>query len=240
MEAVNGTADSNQQQQQQQKKMPGEKKKVHREPSPARPKAGVRGWSVGRVKGQCRLSRHGHGHGHSPGLKDTRPGASGKAASAGPGAEGARAELRGKKAPAAAASAAGGKKKKAVARWKSPRAQAHIHGLNPGPGRRWAAGATDSSSDLSAHTSDSEAPALALTLPGPGSGSPGSGQSDSRLHLSNSLGFSDFSEEQLPDGGGGHEEEMVKEMEELRSDNDYLKVCGWGRAGPVVMDGWGW
>ncbi|XP_032897200.1 protein SOGA1 isoform X2 [Amblyraja radiata] len=219
MEAVNGTADSNQQ---QKKKMPGEKKKVHREPSPARPKPGVRGWSVGRVKGQCRLSRHGHGHGHSPGLKDTRPGASGKAASAGPGAEGARAELRGKKAPAAAASAAGGKKKKAAARWKSPRAQAHIHGLNPGPGRRWAAGATDSSSDLSAHTSDSEAPAL--TLPGPGSGSPGSGQSDSRLHLSNSLGFSDFSEEQLPDGGGGHEEEeMVKEMEELRSDNDYLK-----------------
>ncbi|XP_078275294.1 microtubule cross-linking factor 2 isoform X2 [Rhinoraja longicauda] len=244
MEAVNGTADSkqqhqqhHQQQQQQKQKMPGEKKKVHRTPSPARPKgAAVRGWgAAGRARGQCRLSRLTHTH--SPGLKDTRAGAGGKAAGLGlgpgPGAEGARGEHRAGSKKAAAPPAGGKKKKKASARWKSPRAQAHPPGPTnthtPGPGPRWAA--TDSSSDLSAPTSDSEAPAL------PGPSSPGSGSSnsngnsngngrprpDSRLrHLSNSLGLSDFSEEQLPDGA--HlDMEMAKEMEELRSENDYLK-----------------
>lgn len=49
----------------------------------------------------------------------------------------------------------------------------------------------------------------------------------SRLPLSASLAFSDLTEEMLDCGPGG----LVRELEELRSENDYLKVGTWG--------GWG-
>jgi hypothetical protein len=42
----------------------------------------------------------------------------------------------------------------------------------------------------------------------------------SRLPLSASLAFSDLTEEMLDCGPGG----FVRELEELRSENDYLKV----------------
>ncbi|XP_067856513.1 microtubule cross-linking factor 2 [Heptranchias perlo] len=92
MEALNGTPEIHQQQQQQ-----VEKKKLHRAPSPARPKA-IRGWSVAKSKcnpgskqglAQCRLSRH------SPGLKDIKlskmPATKAKAAAAAAAASASRA-----------------------------------------------------------------------------------------------------------------------------------------------------
>lgn len=45
--------------------------------------------------------------------------------------------------------------------------------------------------------------------------------SSSRLPLSASLAFSDLTEEMLDCGPGG----FLRELEELRSENDYLKVC---------------
>lgn len=48
--------------------------------------------------------------------------------------------------------------------------------------------------------------------------------SSSRLPLSASLAFSDLTEEMLDCGPGG----FLRELEELRSENDYLKVRGPG------------
>ncbi|XP_069740096.1 microtubule cross-linking factor 2 isoform X2 [Narcine bancroftii] len=249
MEAVNGTPDMRRQQ-------PAEKKKLHRAPSPARPKALIRGWSVAKSKGgpgglkpglgQCRLSRHGAG------LKDV------KAPAAGGGSRAAKGESRGKKPERG-----GGGSGQGVAAGKRKNSRA-------GDGQRAPAkpsAATDSSSELSdcpseplsednkppsADTSDSESargaggseaplarrggarsppppPPDDRSWPGEdGSLASASGQSDgpcgtkspdSRLQVSNSLGFSDFSEEFVD----SLQEEFVKEMDELRSENDYLK-----------------
>ncbi|XP_059836687.1 protein SOGA1 [Hypanus sabinus] len=258
MEAVNGTPEIRQQQ-------PAEKKKVHRAPSPARPKALIRGWSVAKSKcspggskqglAQCRLSRHG------PGLKDIKLGKSPASKSAGVGSAGASAGSRaGKGDPRSKKSERAGGAGGTAGKRKNPRA-----GDGPrAPGKR--SPATDSSSELSdcpseplsednkppsaADTSDSESargaggsePPLSRrgacsptqddrSWPGEdGSLASASGQSDgpcgtkspsldSRLHVSNSLGFSDFSEEFVD----SIQEEFVKEIDELRSENDYLK-----------------
>ncbi|XP_038659359.1 protein SOGA1 isoform X2 [Scyliorhinus canicula] len=234
MEAVNGAPEVQQQQ--------VEKKRLHRAPSPARPKA-IRGWSVAKSKcnpgskpglAQCRLSRH------SPALKDGKLGKmpAGKAAAAS-----ASSSSRASKKPERGG---GGLRGSAAGKRKGQRG-----GPAPAPGKLSPASATDSSSELS------DCPSEPLSEPGDGEPGPGpshgcpttpdaldegtwpaedaslasaSGQSDaasgakspsldSRLHVSNSLAFSDFSEEFVD----SIQEEFLKEIEELRSENDYLK-----------------
>ncbi|XP_072412907.1 microtubule cross-linking factor 2-like isoform X2 [Chiloscyllium punctatum] len=206
-----------------------EKKKLHRAPSPARPKA-IRGWSVAKSKcnpgskpalgiSQCRLSRH------SPALKDIKLG----------------------KMPAAKAAAVkkpekgGGGGVKGSASGKRKKIQRLASAAAPAPG-------TDSSCSSSSSSELSDCPSEQLsgilspgasehrdgcsTPPGQedGGSSASGGQSDgasgakspsmgSRLHVSNSLAFSDFSEEFVD----SIQEEFLKEIEELRSENDYLK-----------------
>eukprot|EP00061_Rhincodon_typus_P010347 g34572.t1 len=221
-------------------------KKLHRAPSPARPKA-IRGWSVAKSKcnpgskpglgiSPCRLSRH------SPTLKDIKLG----------------------KMPATKAAAVtvkkpekgGGAGTKGSVPGKRKKGQRAASGTPPAPGKRLAP-ATDSSSSSSSSSELSDCPSEQLsgilspganeprdgcpTPPDPGTwagqgqreedgGSSASGQSDgasgakspsmeSRLHVSNSLAFSDFSEEFVD----SIQEEFLKEIEELRSENDYLK-----------------
>uniref|UniRef100_UPI00398F7676 microtubule cross-linking factor 2 isoform X2 n=1 Tax=Pristiophorus japonicus TaxID=55135 RepID=UPI00398F7676 len=262
MEAVNGTPDIQQQPQQK----PVEKKKLHRAPSPARPKA-IRGWSVAKSKcnpglAQCRLSRH------SPTLKDIKlskmPAGKGAAvAAASSSSRAGKGDSRSKK-PNQGGGAGGGGKGSAPGKRKGQRGG----GGQCAPGKL--SPATDSSSELSdcpsdqlsedprllsADTSDSEPEPQAARAGGEGGG-PGSppapaphtldqptwpggddgslasasGHSDgpfgakspsldSRLHVSNSLAFSDFSEEFVD----SIQEEFLKEIDELRSENDYLK-----------------
>ncbi|XP_048406161.2 protein SOGA1 isoform X2 [Stegostoma tigrinum] len=221
-------------------------KKLHRAPSPARPKA-IRGWSVAKSKcspgskpglgiSPCRLSRH------SPTLKDIKLG----------------------KMPATKAAAVtvkkpekgGGAGAKGSVPGKRKKGQRAASGTAPAPGKRLAP-ATDSSSSSSSSSELSDCPSEQLsgilspgaseprdgcpTPPDQGTwagqgqreedgGSSASGQSDrasgpkspsmeSRLHISNSLAFSDFSEEFVD----SIQEEFLKEIEELRSENDYLK-----------------
>ncbi|XP_017571173.2 protein SOGA1 isoform X2 [Pygocentrus nattereri] len=215
----------------------GEKKKLHRAPSPARPRD-VPGWSLAKIRGGIgapalsvkpgsihigsRVSRR------SPGGVREPKGEKGKAAgrSGQPAAATTRASAKPSRRKTSDASAASDELSK-------------DSGCAPGK-----LSATDSSSELSdcaseehrisadALSSDTETSsrggAAGERRPkgveaGEGSVSPGDERSlaslESRVAASTSLAFSDLTEE-LADG---IHEEYLREIEELRSENDYLK-----------------
>ena len=227
----------------------GEKKKLHRAPSPARPRD-VPGWSLAKIRGGIgapslsvkpgtihigsRMSRR------SPGGVREPKGEKGKAAgrSGQPAVATTRASAKPSRRKTSDASAASDELSK-------------DSGCAPGK-----LSATDSSSELSdcaseehrisadALSSDTETSsrggAAGERRPksdggerlssgvevGEGSVSPGDERSlaslESRVAASTSLAFSDLTEE-LTDG---IHEEYLREIEELRSENDYLKVGG--------------
>uniref|UniRef100_A0A8D2Q7W8 Suppressor of glucose, autophagy associated 1 n=1 Tax=Varanus komodoensis TaxID=61221 RepID=A0A8D2Q7W8_VARKO len=215
-----------------------EKKKLQRAPSPARPKD-VPGWSLAK-------SRRGS-HPGAPASFSGKPGGVG-AHSRRPGAlKDGRCDKKGKAVPPMGVRSAGkGSGGRAGARMKG-RSR-----LGPGPARPPppppALSLTDSSSEVSDCSASEEAKLLSLLelggLSGGGSDSespasssapaqPASASADgvsplpedpstaaslasSRLPLSTSLAFSDLTEELLDAG-------VARELEELRSENDYLK-----------------
>nr|XP_014342251.1 PREDICTED: protein SOGA1 [Latimeria chalumnae] len=221
----------------------GEKKKINRAPSPARPKD-VPGWSLKKPRGsgvgagtalgakgglQARVSRRSPGNG----LK-TEKKASLKVSSPGPG--GSKTPGRSAKSSRRSKGSSGGGEEE-VGIPSEPCAPAAA--LCP----------TDSSSELSDCTSEENKLSLeglssdaesgrdaGRRLETPGSESAAGGlpaedsaspvvdeQSafslDSKLQLSASLAFSDLTEELLD----GMQDELLREMDELRSENDYLK-----------------
>ncbi|XP_078411252.1 microtubule cross-linking factor 2 isoform X4 [Cetorhinus maximus] len=247
MEAVNGAPELPQ---------PAEKKKLHRAPSPARPKA-IRGWSVAKSKcnpgskqglAQCRLSRH------SPALKDIKLGKvpAGKAAASS--SSSSRASKKPERGAAGLKGSAAGKRKSQRGGGGGSSGGGSSAALALGKLSPTSSSSGGSSSELSDCPSEqlSEDNKPLSPQPQPGKGGcptppdpldertwPGedgslasaSGQSDtaasgakspsleSRLPVSNSLAFSDFSEEFVD----SIQEEFLKEIEELRSENDYLK-----------------
>ncbi|KAF5901538.1 protein SOGA1-like, partial [Clarias magur] len=218
-----------------------EKKKPHRAPSPARPKD-VPGWSITKIRGGIgtpslsvkpgaihlgsRLSRRSPVSG-----KETKGDKMGKSS--------------GKAALSALGATKSGVKASKAARRKVSDASIASDDLSKDSGKESGKlSPTDSSSELSecaseenklstdALSSDTESSALGerdrerLALGGDAgldSTSPGDERSltslDSRMPASTSLAFSDLNEE-LADGT---HEEFLREIEELRSENDYLK-----------------
>lgn len=216
-----------------------EKKKLQRAPSPARPKE-VPGWSLAR-------SRRG-GSAHSAAASRlSAGGGSGHPRRAGGGKE-PRPEKRQRAAAAAArgggrggAAGRGAARAKGRCRGAEPAAGALRPGPGPGPGPGQGCGLTDSSSEVSDCSASEEAKLMSLELSGSDSESPGSApppppsageasplpeepsaasMASSRLQLSTSLAFSDLTEELLDAGTDG----LLRELEDLRSENDYLKV----------------
>ncbi|XP_067410615.1 microtubule cross-linking factor 2 isoform X2 [Emydura macquarii macquarii] len=208
---------------------PPEKKKLQRAPSPARPKD-VPGWSLAKSRrgshpgspaSLCGKQGAGPGPSRRPsGGKDGRPEKKGKP----PQPAGGRGSGSGKGAPGRAGA-------KAKGRCRGPA------GEEPPP----PLSLTDSSSEgsdcsaseeakllsleLGLSGSDPEFPDRAPSLPaGEGISPPpdepsAASMASSRLQLSTSLAFSDLTEELLDAGQEG----WVRELEELRSENDYLK-----------------
>lgn len=217
--------------------LPEKKKKPQRAPSPARPKE-VPGWSLAK-------SRRGGGH---PGAAPRLAAGSAHPRRAGGGKEG-RPEKR-----TVAAARAGGKgpvgRGAARAKGRCRGAETAASGVRrPGPAAGSAAGSvpgaslTDSSSEVSDCSASEEAKLLSLELglsgsdgespgsappppPSTGEASPlpeepsAASMASSRLQLSTSLAFSDLTEELLDAGTDG----LLRELEDLRSENDYLKV----------------
>lgn len=240
-----------------------EKKKIHRAPSPARPKD-VPGWSLTKIRGGI----------GTPTLS-VKPGAiylggrvSRRSPVAGKETKTEKSKPTGKPAPSAAAAQKSSAKSNKSARRKVSDASIGSDDLSKdsgcAPGKL---SPTDSSSELSdcaseenkvstdALSSDTETSSrggidgdksaaehglldkcgqtktsvekdrLSLAVEtAEGSVSPGDERSltsfDSRMPASTSLAFSDLTEELMD----GMHEELIREIEELRSENDYLKV----------------
>ncbi|XP_054247895.1 protein SOGA1 isoform X1 [Indicator indicator] len=221
--------------------LPERKKKPQRAPSPARPKE-VPGWSLAK-------SRRGGGGGGHPGAAPRLAAGGGHPRRAGGGKEG-RPE---KRAAAAVAARTGGKglagrgALRAKGRCRgaetaSAGARRPAPAPGPVPGSVPGASLTDSSSEVSDCSASEEAKLLSLELglsgsdgespgsappppPSAGEASPlpeepsAASMASSRLQLSTSLAFSDLTEELLDGGTDG----LLRELEDLRSENDYLK-----------------
>lgn len=227
--------------------LPERKKKPQRAPSPARPKE-VPGWSLAKSRrggggghpgaapraAASGAHPHPHSHPHSRrpgGGKDGRPDKRGppgtRTGGKGPAGRGA---VRPKGRRHGAETAAPGARRTGS----GPRSV-------PGPGA--GSGLTDSSSEVSDCSASEEAKLLSLELglsgsdgespgsappppPSAGEASPlpeepsAASMASSRLQLSTSLAFSDLTEELLDAGTDG----LLRELEDLRSENDYLKV----------------
>lgn len=216
-----------------------EKKKLQRAPSPARPKE-VPGWSLAR-------SRRGGSAHPAAASRLSSGGGSGHPRRAGGGKE-PRPEKRPRATAAAArgggrggAAGRGAARAKGRCRGAEPAAGALRPGPGPGPGPGQGCGLTDSSSEVSDCSASEEAKLMSLELSGSDSESPGSApppppsageasplpeepsaasMASSRLQLSTSLAFSDLTEELLDASTDG----LLRELEDLRSENDYLKV----------------
>ncbi|KAL0158596.1 hypothetical protein M9458_046672, partial [Cirrhinus mrigala] len=265
MESSNGEQEQPQPSQQQPPAQPlqvTEKKKIHRAPSPARPKD-VPGWSLTKIRGGI----------GTPTLS-VKPGAiylggrvSRRSPVTGKETKTEKSKPPGKPAPSAAGAQKGSVKSNKSGRRKVSDASIGSDDLSKdsgcAPGKL---SPTDSSSELSdcaseenkvstdALSSDTETSSrggidgekaaaehglldksgqtknclekdrLSLGMDtGEGSVSPGDERSltsfDSRMPASTSLAFSDLTEELMD----GMHEELVREIEELRSENDYLK-----------------
>ncbi|KAM6458145.1 microtubule cross-linking factor 2 isoform 3-T3 [Liasis olivaceus] len=228
-----------------------EKKKLHRAPSPARPKD-VPGWSLAK-------SRRGS-HPGSPAFFPGKTGAGGGHSRRAGGGKDGRGEKKGKATPPTGTRGAGkGSGGRAGARGKG---RSRLPGAGEGAAASGGAGKvpsarsqpppasslTDSSSEVSDCSASEEAKVLSLLELGglsgggsdtespPSSSAPaqpasasadgvsplpedlstGASLASSRLPVSTSLAFSDLTEELLDAG-------VARELEELRSENDYLK-----------------
>lgn len=231
-----------------------ERKKLHRAPSPARPKD-VPGWSLAK-------SRRGS-HPGSPVFFPGKSGAGGGHSRRAGSAKDGRGEKKGKATPPIGSRGTGkGSGGRVGARAKG---RSRLPGAGEGAAASGGAGKvpsarsqpppasslTDSSSEVSDCSASEEAKVLSLLELGglsgggsdtespPSSSAPaqpasasadgvsplpedlstGASLASSRLPLSTSLAFSDLTEELLDAG-------IARELEELRSENDYLKVSG--------------
>lgn len=231
-----------------------ERKKLHRAPSPARPRD-VPGWSLAK-------SRRGS-HPGSPVFFPGKSGAAGGHSRRAGSAKDGRGEKKGKATPPMGSRGSGkGSGGRAGARVKG---RSRLSGAGEGAAASGGAGKvpsarsqpppasslTDSSSEVSDCSASEEAKVLSLLELGglsgggsdtespPSSSAPaqpasasadgvsplpedlstGASLASSRLPLSTSLAFSDLTEELLDAG-------VARELEELRSENDYLKVSG--------------
>lgn len=231
-----------------------ERKKLHRAPSPARPKD-VPGWSLAK-------SRRGS-HPGSPVFFPGKSGAGGGHSRRSGSAKDGRGEKKGKATPPMGSRGSGkGSGGRVGARVKG---RSRLPGAGEGAAASGGAGKmpsarsqpppalslTDSSSEVSDCSASEEAKLLSLLELGglsgggsdfespPSSSAPaqpasasadgvsplpedlstGASLASSRLPLSTSLAFSDLTEELLDAG-------VARELEELRSENDYLKVSG--------------
>ncbi|XP_060087002.1 protein SOGA1 isoform X2 [Heteronotia binoei] len=222
---------------------PPEKKKLQRAPSPARPKD-VPGWSLAKSRRGSHpgspasfSGKAGAGLGHSRRLGAPKEGRGERKAKGGQAAAGARGAGKG-------AGGRAGARGKGRSRLAAEGAACGASGRPQGPA---GLSLTDSSSEVSDCSASEEAKLLSLLELGGLSGSsdtesppsssapaqPHSASADglsplpddpstaaslasSRLPLSTSLAFSDLTEELLDAG-------VARELEELRSENDYLK-----------------
>ncbi|XP_066558402.1 microtubule cross-linking factor 2 isoform X1 [Amia ocellicauda] len=243
---------------------PGEKKKVNRAPSPARPKD-VPGWSLAKIRGSAgsgaptlsvkpggihlgsRVSRRSPGGGKESKADKSRASAKSSLAASGSHkpAHNASKSARRKISDASSASEDLSKDSGCAAGKRSPTdssselsdcaseenkvstdalssdtessSRGERHGKDHGTGLCDG----DSSGDAKLPV-DKDRLALGVETAEDGV-SPGDERSvaslDSRLHVSTSLAFSDLTEEFMD----GMQEELVREIEELRSENDYLK-----------------
>lgn len=223
----------------------GEKKKLHRAPSPARPRD-VPGWSLAKIRGGIGVPALSV----KPGIIHIGPRASRRSPG---GVRETKGEKKGKAAgrcgqPAMAVSCAGTKPSRRKTSDASAASDELSRDSGCAPGKF---SATDSSSELSdcaseeqrgsadALSSDTETSSRGAgerfrsvgverlssgAEAGEGSVSPAEERSlaslESRVAPSTSCAFSDLTEE-IADGV---QEEFLREIEELRSENDYLKV----------------